>query len=178
MEHSTCKLDISSDEETESRRRAEGKGKENVPPMDDEVYAQGSNLPSQQGADTGKDRLGRRRREENEIEVDRRVLGEVPVEDLYTEDAAAEAVIVADENEASHDLGEAVTLNAASFDLDTDPPSLDRKGKGKAVDVADVDELMRKSEALAPEKAALLQPLEKAEEGWVVWESGSANGDD
>ncbi len=51
---------------------------------------------------------------------------------------------------------------------------LDRKGKGRALEV-DVDALMAKSGA---SEARLFEPLEKAEEGFEVWESGSAKGDE
>ena len=51
------------------------------------------------------------------------------------------------------------------------------KGKGKEIDV-DVDALMRKDDFVSAPKAALLEPIEKAEEGFEVWESGSAKGDE
>jgi len=171
MEHGTCTLDISSDEETEARRRAEGRGKENVPPMDHESFAQAQAPP--QGVETSKARSGRRRRDEDEIEVDRKVLGEVPIADLYTGDG----VVVVEEDEPVV-IAEEAPPAASAFDFSMEAPLSDRKGKAKAVEILDIDELMKKSEALAPEKAALLQPIERAEEGWEVWESGSAKGDE
>jgi len=49
------------------------------------------------------------------------------------------------------------------------------KGKGKEVDI---DALMRKDDFEYGRKAALLEPIEKAEEGFALWESGSDKGDD
>lgn len=46
--------------------------------------------------------------------------------------------------------------------------------KGKEVDMSTIDALMFKDpDALAPQ-AALLEPIEKAEENFELWESGSA----
>jgi hypothetical protein len=52
---------------------------------------------------------------------------------------------------------------------------IDAKGKGRMVEI---DELMEKSNSEMPAQAAVFAPIEKAEEGFEVWESGSAKGDD
>ncbi|OBT68810.1 hypothetical protein VE03_02088 [Pseudogymnoascus sp. 23342-1-I1] len=175
MEHSTYTLDISSDEESATRPRDEGRGKENVPPVEDEGVAPQQQQVSAQGVE-GKTRLGRRRREENEIEVDRKVLGEVPIADLYTEEAAGEVIVPADD---VVELGPS-PLSAPEFEFSSsavEEPVVEEKVEEKEVDVvAAAEELM--TEVLAPQSAALLEPIEKAEEGWSVWESGSVGGDE
>ncbi|KFY94172.1 hypothetical protein V500_03392 [Pseudogymnoascus sp. VKM F-4518 (FW-2643)] len=174
MEHSTYTLDISSDEESATRPRDEGRGKENVPPTEDEGVAPQPQQVSAQGVE-GKTRLGRRRREESEIEVDRQVLGEVPIGDLYAEEAAGEVIVPADD---VVELGPS-PLSAPEFEFSSSAPVEETvvEEKREEVDVvAAAEELM--TEVLAPQSAALLQPMEKAEEGWSVWESGSVGGDE
>lgn len=179
MEHSTYTLDISSDEESATRPRDEGRGKENVPPTEDEGVAPQPQQVSAQGVE-GKTRLGRRRREESEIEVDRQVLGEVPIGDLYAEEAAGEVIVPADE---VVELGPS-PLSAPEFEFSSSAAVEETvveetvvEEKREEVDVvAAAEELM--TEVLAPQSAALLQPMEKAEEGWSVWESGSVGGDE
>ncbi|KFZ11095.1 hypothetical protein V502_07749 [Pseudogymnoascus sp. VKM F-4520 (FW-2644)] len=174
MEHSTYTLDISSDEESATRPRDEGRGKENVPPTEDEGVAPQPQQVSAQGVE-GKTRLGRRRREESEIEVDRQVLGEVPIGDLYAEEAAGEVIVPADD---VVELGPS-PLSAPEFEFSSSAPLEETvvEEKREEVDVvAAAEELM--TEVLAPQSAALLQPMEKAEEGWSVWESGSVGGDE
>lgn len=178
MEHSTYTLDISSDEESATRPRDEGRGKENVPPVEDEGVAPRPQQVSAQGVE-GKTRLGRRRREESEIEVDRQVLGEVPIGDLYAEEAAGEVIVPADEEAV---LGPS-PLSAPEFEFSSsvvvEEAVVEEKVevvKEEVNVVASAEELM--TEVLAPQSAALLQPLEKAEEGWSVWESGSVGGDE
>lgn len=51
------------------------------------------------------------------------------------------------------------------------------KGMGKEIDI-DIDVLMEKDGFGVAPKAALLEPIEKTEEGFEVWESGSAKGDE
>ncbi|ELR06869.1 hypothetical protein VC83_01713 [Pseudogymnoascus destructans] len=171
MEHSTYTLDISSDEESAKRPRDEGRGKENVPPTEDEGVAPRPQQVSAQGVE-GKTCLGRRKREESEIEVDRQVLGEVPIGDLYAEDAAGEVIVQADD---LVELGPS-PLSAPEFEFSSSAV-VERKVAEEEVDVvAAAEELM--AEVLAPQSAALLEPIEKAEEGWSVWESGSVGGDE
>ncbi|KAL5350577.1 hypothetical protein ACLOAV_004146 [Pseudogymnoascus australis] len=178
MEHSTYTLDISSDEESATRPRDEGRGKENVPPVEDEGVAPQPQQVTAQGVE-GKTRLGRRRREESEIEVDRQVLGEVPIRDLYAEEAAGEVIVPADD---VVELGPS-PLSAPEFEFSSsavvEEPvvvSEDRVEEKEVNVVAAAEELM--AEVLAPQSAALLEPIEKAEEGWSVWESGSVGGDE
>ena len=161
MEHSTCTLDISSDEETQRRIRDE-RGKENVPPMDDISQSQ-ARLP----------RASRERKQkivdENAIDIDRAPLGRLEAEDFYADGCCAKDVVLVVDEEDNHDAAEK-SESAFQFTVEAQV-----KGKGKAVDVGS---LMLKNDALAPAQAALFSPLEKAEEGFEVWESGSAKGDE
>jgi hypothetical protein len=213
MEHSTCTLDISSDEETEARRRDE-RGKENVPPLDDVSQTQ-ARLPASSStsydsiADAkARTRSMRRRKEidEGAIEIDRSPLGDLEAEEFYAEGCtSSDVVFVADEeaegqsdvplpqstepyeavpqsqpesietHQDSIDLGDmdAVAEDIPSCTFDFSLPTEEWR-----VDLKAVDELMAKSDAEAPAQAKLFEPLEKAEEGFEVWESGSARGED
>jgi hypothetical protein len=197
MEHSTCTLDISSDEETKARRRDE-RGKENVPPLDDVSQTQGR-LPSHDLAIQSKARARHIRRrkeiEEGAIDVDRAPLGEMAAEEFYAEGVTEnDVVLVADEEaetaEGDHEASAPVEAEyqqtalaepesspldlTCEFDFSVEaPPMQDDQGMGKAV-----EDLMMKLDSEAPAQAKLFEPLEKAEEGFEVWESSSAKGDD
>jgi hypothetical protein len=207
MEHSTCVLDISSDEETEARRRDE-RGKENVPPLDDISQTQ-SRLPSAStsldgGFVEGKAKAKRSMRcrkeiEQGAIEIDREPLRDLVAEEFYPEGCGeGDVVFVADEEHedetpalllsSTHTLSPtspalslptplSADLTACEFDFTVNMSSsdMDVKGKGRMVEI---DELMEKSNSEMPAQAAVFAPIEKAEEGFEVWESGSAKGDD
>ncbi|KUJ17594.1 uncharacterized protein LY89DRAFT_684602 [Mollisia scopiformis] len=152
MEHGACTLDISSDEEGAGRER-DARGKENVPPVDD----------------VSQTSRGRRAvQEEGSIEVDRSPLGDLCKEDFYAEGVAEGDVFVVREEEEGEEEKEV----SVEFDF--------AGGEGKEVveiDVVpelDVETLMQRPSSTAAPKAALLQPIEKAEEGFELWESGSA----
>jgi hypothetical protein len=174
MEHSTCTLDISSDEESEARLR-DHRGKENVPPLDD-ISQTRTQLSEPAAAESAKADLkararvsSRRRREidDGAIDVDRCPLGEMPAEDFYAEGCDGESVFLVPADAAEDE-------DAAEPEPEPAPATF---GFGVAAS-EDVDELMRKCDGDAAPKAALLEPLEKAEEGFEVWESGSAKGDE
>jgi len=100
MEHGACTLDISSDEETEQRRRDE-RGKENVPPLDDISQ---TSLPSASYDSTSDIKVytkSQRRRKEIEdgtIDIDRNPLGDLEAQDFYAEGCtSSDVVLVADE---------------------------------------------------------------------------------
>lgn len=109
MEHSTCTLDLSSDEESRDRLRDE-RGKENVPPMDDisqtrvSLTASASNLGSisrreELEAKEMKMRVKQQQRkkreaEEGAIDVDRAPLGEMRKEDFYADGCDEKSVFV------------------------------------------------------------------------------------
>lgn len=203
MYHSTCTLDISSDEESTSRIH-DLRGKENVPPMDDQ--SQTSFRPSpyhQQSAGTAlKNRLSRKEKDIDACDVDRSPLGEMSAEDFYADgfDANSSFVFLDDVYEeveveiSKQEIdGMAYETAAASllkskinttFDFSTVPQiriqtetelevEVEYKGKGKSI-----EELMKIDRSVAGLPAAVLQPIEKAEEGWKIWESGSVSGDE
>lgn len=199
MEHSTCTLDISSDEESAARMRDE-RGKENVPPPDD-ISQTRTQLTS--AVETGESSMvdikarirASRMKHESSIEIDRSPLGDLAAEDFYAEgcDGASVFLVASDsaEQEAAQEQEntepvveeqrEALVEEAQQQEIliETPPvPTFDFisevKGKGKEVDMSTIDLLMFKDpDALAPQ-AALLAPLEKAEDNFELWESGSA----
>jgi hypothetical protein len=185
MEHSTCTLDISSDEESKARKMDE-RGKENVPPLDDVSQTRSILSPHNDDLPSISDikariRSSRRRREiaHGAIDIDRSPLGEMAAEDFYAEGCDCSSVILVDAEAETTNASEedsAIPLISTTFDF-TAEQHADCKGKGKAVNI-DVDELMTKDDFDVAPKAALLCPIEKAEEGFEVWESGSAKGDE
>lgn len=179
MEHSTCTLDISSDEESAARTRDE-RGKENIPPMDDisQTRTQISEHvdASLSTADVkARARVSSRRRrelDEGAIEVDRSPLGEMPAEDFYAEGCDEKSVVIVPAEE---------DYEAEQQEQEQDVPSVVPVAPECAVDQKQVsaevvDALMRKNDWAVAPKAALLEPLEKAEAGFQVWESGSPKG--
>ncbi|KAG4421718.1 hypothetical protein IFR04_005094 [Cadophora malorum] len=201
MEHGACTLDISSDEESAARER-DARGKENVPPMDDVSQTRSglATSSSSSGIAIGVNgeldaeaemrdikarlhRASRRQRaqvDENAIEVDRAPLGDLVAEDFYGEGVGAgEVVVVGEDGEESHEQEQerereqsvGVVGVAKTFDF-----TAEVVGKGKGVEV-DVN-LGVVVEGVEGGKARLLEPIERVEEGWSVWESGSAKGDE
>ncbi|KAI9647393.1 hypothetical protein NHQ30_003778 [Ciborinia camelliae] len=200
MEHSTCTLDISSDEESLSRMRDE-RGKENVPPLDDISQTRTSltAFASSSSASTSVSRRDdmeiremkmrvkmqqrkRREMEEGAIDVDRSPLGEMKKEDFYAEGCDEKSVfIILPDPEPEY---EAETLAEGEADLSeqeaqTSGPRISLsplepvsmaytpgKGKGKEIDI---DFLMEKR---------VVEPIEKPEADFVVWESGSVKDED
>jgi hypothetical protein len=181
MEHSTCTLDISSDEESRLARMNDARGKENVPPLDD-ISQTRTNLsgPTQSEFSIADVKANvhasrhRRELEEGAIEIDRRPLSEMAAEDFYGEGCDGDSVVLipADpsEEEESGEQEQPPVPTTLGF-------SAEAKGKGKEIEL-DVDQLMRTDVFNAGPKAALLEPIEKAEVGFQVWESESANGDE
>ncbi|KAH8664526.1 hypothetical protein BX600DRAFT_512550 [Xylariales sp. PMI_506] len=168
LQHSTCVLDISSDEETESRRERERvEGKENVPPIDD-VSQTSQTRTTRAGAD-GDDMM---------VEKERNPLGEMNVSDYYAEGCDESSVIIVPGDEdveqeqlpAKTEFDFAPELKLApvvSVEQSEPLPSSEEDG------LKTVDELMEKTEEPAP-SAALLQPIDGTGESFEVWESGSA----
>jgi len=100
MEHGACTLDISSDEETEQRRRDE-RGKENVPPLDNISQTSLPSASYDSTSDTKAYTKSQRRRKEIEdgtIDIDRNPLGDLEAQDFYAEGCtSSDVVLVADE---------------------------------------------------------------------------------
>jgi hypothetical protein len=167
MEHSTCTLDISSDEESAARMRDE-RGKENVPPLDDisQTRSQLSNAvdAAEESMQDIKARIRARRAvAEGAIDIDRSPLGDLAAEDFYAEGCDGSSVFVIPSDSPEEECESEVPV---TFDFS---PEIDIKGKGKELQV-DVDELLRKDDFEMAPKAVLLEPIEKAEEGFEVWE--------
>jgi hypothetical protein len=176
MEHSTCTLDISSDEES-VRRERDNRGKENVPPPDD-ISQTRTSLSSSSSINVAEAeasmadlkariRASRLKREEAEgaIECDRAPLGDLAAEDFYAEGCDGESVFLVAAEGEEEEGDEQVPL---SFDF-----VVEDKGKG-----VDIDVLMLKDDIVAAPQAKLLEPIEKAEEGFELWESSSAKGEE
>ncbi|ROT34597.1 hypothetical protein SODALDRAFT_286293 [Sodiomyces alkalinus F11] len=157
LQHSTCVLDISSDEESEekaTRERAEGRDKENIPPSDDvSQTTSGRAVPS-----------ARHALEEDDMAVEkqRMALGEMDASAFYAAGCDENSAILVpgdeDEDEVETDV--------------EDQARVDTKETCKDV----VDELMSESNEPAA-KAAVLEPIEGTGEGFELWEGGSADDD-
>jgi len=162
LQHSTCTLDISSDEESEQRARreqAEGRDKENIPPADD--VSQTTSARAARAAGVFDDMV---------VEKQRGMpLSDLNVEDYYAEgcDGTSVVIVPGDDEEAETVIDEA---EHASRDLE--PVEAVPVFEEPTADVyAIVDELMNKDEPSM--KAAVLQPIEGTGESFEMWESGS-----
>ena len=168
------------------------RGKENVPPPDD-ISQTRTQLTS--SVETGESSMtdikarirASRMKHENAIDIDRSPLGDLAAEDFYAEgcDGASvfliggdvaeeeEVIVKEDEPEQQQEREPEVVVEeetpVATFDFISEV-----KGKGKELDMNVIDALMFKDPDALALKAALLEPLEKAEENFDLWESGSA----
>lgn len=151
LQHSTCRLDISSDEECErkAREKAEDRGKENVPPADDvsQTSARRTTTMSEGGM---------------EYEKPRTALGDLNVEDFYAEGCDPTSVFIVPEDE---DDGTVVEGEQAEKPQDgaTSESSLDIKATAEGT-----------PEPEEHVKLATLQPVEGTGESFDLWESSSA----
>lgn len=164
LQHSTCVLDISSDEESETRLlRERAEGKENVPPVDD--VSQTSRPRTARAVDA----------DEMIFEKERNPLGEMNVRDFYAEGCDESSIIIV----PGDDDEEAKTEYEFAADAPAEEPAIAMPVSGEpSLVVAEdgtktLDELMLKTEESAP-TAAVLQPIEGTGESFEVWESGSA----
>jgi hypothetical protein len=180
MEHSTCTLDISSDEESALREREFEKcEKENIPPVDDISQTRLRTTASTSGESMDmsmremkmkmKNKMHRKRREAvdvNAIDIDRAPLGEMKKEDFYAEgcDERSVFIILPDPEEAETDTEDA----SSSMPVPVLEPATQSKGKERERE-AEIDMLMQKR---------IVEEIEKPEDDFVVWESGSAKGDE
>lgn len=155
MEHSTCILDISSDEES-SRAKRYDRGKENIAPADD--VSQTSQSSASRSRESDFKELRKRKVADGACDVDRSPLGEMKIEEYFAEGCNKASVVLVEEDEAPEP---SVKSKIPTFELSTP---------------TEVEGLMKK-DGPAP-KARVLEPIVKAEEGFEVWESGSAHGDE
>lgn len=159
LQHSTCVLDISSDEESESRLERERlEGKENVPPADD--VSQSSRPRNARAVGDLDDMI---------FEKERNPLGEMKTSDYYADGCDETSVVIVpgdDDEDAKTEYEFAAEVAAEDASVSIPEPASEDGSKS-------VDELMQKTEEPAP-SAALLQPIEGTNESFEVWESGSA----
>lgn len=167
LQHNTCRLDISSDEECEQklrRERTDGRGKENIPPADDISQTRvrrTAAIVSEGGM---------------EYEKPRTALGDLNVEDFYSEgvDPTEVVIVPADEEDGTWVDGEQEQCSEEA-------PS-DRPGSGLAsqvqFDIEPVAEEAGDSEfSTGPAQLAHFQPVEGTGESFDLWESSSARDD-
>ncbi|KXJ93433.1 hypothetical protein Micbo1qcDRAFT_55283 [Microdochium bolleyi] len=181
LQHSTCVLDISSDEETETRRQRErAEGKENVPPVDDV-------------SQTSRPRAARQAAETDAMvfEKERSPLGEMNVRDYFSEGCDENSVIIVpgdDEDEAAQQqqpeaafvpiledasASDEPVLEQPSVAAEEPVPTVVEESIIEEQGIKSAEELMGKTEDPAP-CAALLEPIEGTGESFDLWESGSA----
>jgi len=149
LQHGTCVLDISSDEESElkaRRERAEGRDKENIPPADDVSQT------SRRAA----------RGDEMVIEKARDPLAQLNAAEYYAEgcDEASVVIVPGDEDEQQ------------PAEQHQDADALDFVPLAEPKVVPGVEELMENRDEPAA-KAAVLEPMEGTGESFELWESGS-----
>ena len=168
LQHSTCTLDISSDEESEQRarrERAEGRDKENIPPADD--ISQTS-------------RAARRAEHEDDMVVDkaRGPLLEMNAAEYYAEGCDDSSVIIvpADDDVEAELPQEVLQVSPAAEEAAAVAPELEfaPELKHDAEDIS-IDAIMGKEEP--GDQAAVLAPIEGSGESFDLWESGSAKDD-
>lgn len=163
LQHSTCVLDISSDEESETRRQRErAEGKENVPPSDDV-------------SQISRPRAARLSASADEmiVEKERIALGDLDARDYYAEgcDEASVIIIPVDEEEQQQQQQlQQLPETKQQFEFS---PELKIAQEPQVADGAkSIDELMEKTKEPTP-CASVLQPIEGTGESFEVWESGS-----
>ncbi|KAL1839545.1 hypothetical protein VTJ49DRAFT_1408 [Mycothermus thermophilus] len=195
LQHSTCTLDISSDEESESRAkrdRAEGRDKENIPPPED--VSQTSLARGGPSSSRGTDAV--------DIDEDvllmkgRGPLAEMNVTDFYAQgvDSSSVFIIPGDEEDPEAVVGEAEAAAKAAAEAElaalSELPPLPEDGEEERgwfateedshaeqpyvsladVDSVDVDDIMGDGGQSILEA----NPVEAGDENFEIWESNSA----
>lgn len=159
LQHSTCMLDISSDEECEQKmrkERAEGRGKENIPPADDmsQTSARRNTTVTSEGG--------------MEYEKPRIALGSLNAEDFYAEGVDPTEVIIVPGDDEDDTVVDGEQTQEPPQEVSESPetdltPELDVKVVEEAIEPP-----------VTPLKLASCKPLEDAEETFDLWESSSA----
>ncbi|KAI8956767.1 hypothetical protein F5Y11DRAFT_133807 [Daldinia sp. FL1419] len=162
LQHSTCVLDISSDEESETRRQRErAEGKENVPPVDDV-------------SQTSRPRATRPAADDDMVfEKERNPLGEMNVREYYSEGCDENTIIIIPGDDEEVSEPERQAENKSDFTATLKSGESDILQPVAEDGAQSVDELMEKTEEPAP-GAAVLEPMEGTGESFEVWESDSA----
>ncbi|KAK3328594.1 hypothetical protein B0T19DRAFT_401338 [Cercophora scortea] len=184
LQHSTCTLDISSDEESEKRARRErdeGRDKENIPPADD---------VSQTSARLAAAAAGRY--DDMVVDKQRGPLMEMNVADYYAEGCDGSSVIIVHEDDDAETVVDEAEQLPCMIPLPESDPDFHEEEQQQLllsdvafnyapqinlanVDAVSVDAIMGKDEPAA--KAAVLEPMDGTGESFELWESGSARDD-
>ena len=169
LQHSTCILDISSDEES-ARRARDDRGKENVPPADD--ASQTSSRRARRGAAPGPDEMV--------IEAERAALKDLDVGEFYADgcDASSVFVVPADEEEeVVSEKAEAETkAEGVVGGAEAEAEVVVSKVEAEEEVVTEPEALLERNEPALP--AAVLEPMEGTGESFELWESGSSKGEE
>ena len=171
LQHGTCTLDISSDEETEvkaRREKAEGRDKENIPPADD--VSQTSLSQRLTALPVEGDNMA--------IEKARGPLVEMDPADYYPEGCDKSSIVfVAGDDEIGPEIKKHHIAPPTPEQPSEQSETSGNSGCAAAIesnpnsDVA-VGVLMGKDDSAT--KAAVLQPMDGTGESFDLWESGSA----
>lgn len=183
LQHGTCVLDISSDEESAQRaRREDREDKENVPPVDD---------VSQTSA-RAQARLRNRNADDMVVEKERVALGEMKAADFYAEGCDESSVIIVpgdDEEERQNaprpaEVQQQQKLIVKDFEFAPElrelpsVPAPEQETEPAIVPEQTFDMLMGRMDEASSSKAAVLQPIEGTGDSFELWESGSAKDED
>ncbi|CAK7225313.1 hypothetical protein SBRCBS47491_005845 [Sporothrix bragantina] len=192
LQHSTCVLDISSDEESEQkakRERAEGRDKENIPPPND--VSQTSSARTEPIAAVAATSSGAT--DEMSVDKARNPLSQLNAADFYAEgcDEASVVLVASDETEEeeqqqqqeqSHERPSLAALLHEEAPVEIAQTEEAVPETAEAAEVPEVTETAvedimsnRENPACA---AALLEPIEGTGESFQLWESGSQKGED
>ena len=188
LQHGTCTLDISSDEESESRAkrdRAEGRDKENIPPPEDVSQTSAARGASADAVEIDEDVL---------LLKGRGPLAEMNVTDFYADGCDGSSVFIVPGDEEDPEAvveGERAVAQSAGEELaplqeeDEEPEQQQQPPQWPAgddmhqpqvslddVERVDVDDIMGGNDQAA--EAAGLGPIEGAGESFELWESNSA----
>ncbi|PSR85770.1 hypothetical protein BD289DRAFT_249490 [Coniella lustricola] len=156
LQHSTCLLDISSDEETGERSRrqkGEARGKENIPPADDMSQTSARRPAAITSVTAGG----------MDLEKPRVALGDLNVEEFYAKGVDSSDVVIVPGDDEDGIVLEGEQAPEPSVAKASSPLA----GKSTVVESED------KPEAEAP-TVALCQPIEGTGESFELWESSSA----
>lgn len=163
LQHSTCLLDISSDEECEQklrREKAEGRGKENIAPADDvsQTSAQRENTVSEGGMEYEKPRVA---------------LGDLNVEEYYAEGCDPTSVIIVPGDEDDGTVVDREQSNASEQERSA-LSHCESALELKVDDTSSVEEPCEPEQPMEPVKLPTLEPVEGTGESFELWESSSA----
>ncbi|KAL1902397.1 hypothetical protein Sste5346_001377 [Sporothrix stenoceras] len=177
LQHSTCVLDISSDEESEQkarRERAEGRDKENIPPPNDVSQTSVAHTTALAAAPAS---------DEMSVDKARNPLSQLNAADFYA-DGCDEASVVLVEAEAEEEEQAAVAQSidavveaAAEKEVEAVAEAAVMPVEATESTKTNVEDIMTNREVPACE-AALLEPIDGTGESFQLWESGSQKDED